>query len=292
MRGFGNNLRILHLMRREDRLICFSVGDYREEAYESMRRLLSTFDLVPDQLSVLCNYPEQTRIAEGVGLAAHFCNTNAFIDEEVFRYQPMQKRFAAVSNARLIKLKRVSLARRVANLALIRGPEVEPGEYDDPADIPHAFINDGPLSPRQVARVLLASRVGLALSAAEGNCMASSEYLLCGLPVVSTPSRGGRDIWYDSENSVICEPNPEAVCVAVRDAHHRLDRGQFDPVSIRQRHIEQSKEHRQRFVAVLENALAKVGVRADAQTVFDITLRSPGILPRYVAYDVLLNELS
>lgn len=292
MRGFGNNVRLLHLVRTTDQVICFTVGDYREQAYQSMRRLLDAFGLSPSQLSVLCNYPEQVEIAKAAGLPAHFCNTNAFIDEEGFRYQPMQKRFAAVSNARLVKLKRVRLAALVDNLAIIRGHELETGDYDDPAEIPHSYINHSQLRPRQVARVLQASRVGLALSAAEGNCAASGEYLLCGLPVVSTPSRGGRDIWYGPENSIICEPSPGAVRDAVLLAHRRLDRGEFDPVAIRQRHLDQSREHRTRFAELLAMACARVRAHADAQALFETTLRSLGIPPRYVAYTTLARQLS
>ena len=48
--------------------------------------------------------------------------------------------------------------------------------------------------------------VGGVFSEEEGACWASSEYLLCGLPVVSTHSRGGRDVWYSGHNSLIVEP--------------------------------------------------------------------------------------
>ena len=50
---------------------------------------------------------------------------------------------------------------------------------------------------------------------------ASMEYLLCGLPVVSTPSIGGRDRYFRSDYAVICEPNPRAVADAVKEASAR-----------------------------------------------------------------------
>ena len=45
----------------------------------------------------------------------------------------------------------------------------------------------------------------------EGANYSSSEYLLCGLPVVSTESSGGRDYWFDDYNSIICKPNEDSV---------------------------------------------------------------------------------
>lgn len=44
---------------------------------------------------------------------------------------------------------------------------------------------------------------------------ASMEYLLCGLPIVSTPSIGGRDVFFDKDYVEIVEPDPHAVKEAV-----------------------------------------------------------------------------
>lgn len=291
MSGLGDNLRLLHLVRPSDELICFTIGDYQEPAYEAMRRVLHVFEIDVDRFTVLCNYPAQVGLARSAGLKAIFCNANAFIDEEVFRPQPMQKRFDAVSNARLVKLKRVHLARLVPNLALIQGHRLEATEYDDPREIPHAYLNEGPLSPRAVVRVLSASRVGLALSEAEGGCLASSEYLLCGLPVVSTPSRGGRDVWYDADNSQICEPTPEAVRDAVRLLIGRLNRGELEPQAIRARHLALAEEHRGRFVEVTGRAFGSIGSSDDPARVFATALRGTGVLPRYSSYGDLRRAL-
>jgi hypothetical protein len=49
------------------------------------------------------------------------------------------------------------------------------------------------LEVREIPAWLNQARVGLCLSAYEGCMRASAEYLLCGLPIVSTPNIGGRD---------------------------------------------------------------------------------------------------
>jgi MoaA/NifB/PqqE/SkfB family radical SAM enzyme len=292
MRGLGDNLRLLHLLRDGDHVICFTNGDYQEPAYEMMRRVCEVFAFDVERLSVLCNYPAQLAMARRAGLTAHFCNANAFIDENVFRPVPMHKAFDAVSNARLIGSKRVRLANQVRSLAIIRGHRLESGDYDDPATIPHLYINEGPLSPRGVVRVLCASHVGLALSEAEGACLASSEYLLCGLPVVSTPSRGGRDVWYDENNSLICEPTPEGVSSAVRSLVARLQRGELDPSRIRAGHLAEAAAHRRRFVELTTRVFAQIGAADDAAQVFAAAFASPGILPPYKPYAELERALS
>lgn len=62
------------------------------------------------------------------------------------------------------------------------------------------------LSASQVCAALNRCEVGLALSELEGPCWASTEYLLCGLPVVTTPCSGGREVWYNEGNSIVVQP--------------------------------------------------------------------------------------
>ena len=64
------------------------------------------------------------------------------------------------------------------------------------------------LSQAQINHVLNRSKVGLILSAFEGNNKASIEYLLSGLPVVSTPSKGGRDVFFDPDYCAIVDSLP------------------------------------------------------------------------------------
>lgn len=291
MGSLGDNARLLHLVRKTDQILCFTVGDYRQPEFEMMRRVAHLFDISLQRLVVLCNYPAQVTMAEAAGLRACYCNKNAFIDENTYRPQLIRKQFDAVSNARLVKSKRVWLAREIGNLAIVQGLCHERTEYDDPADIPHRYLNQDHLTPRALTRVLSASWVGLALSEAEGACRASSEYLLCGLPVVSTPSVGGRDIWYDENNSFVCDPTPVAVRKAVQHMIERQRRGDIDPRSIRDRHIAQALVHRKRFIAATENAFDDVGACADAAEVFQRQFTSTGVAPRYLPHDEIRREL-
>ena len=76
-------------------------------------------------------------------------------------------------------------------------------------------IDHGLLSSAQVAELLNASAAGLILSALEGQNRATIEYLMCGLPVVSTANRGGRDRFLSPSNSIFVSDTPEAVAEGV-----------------------------------------------------------------------------
>ncbi|MEJ2628801.1 MAG: glycosyltransferase, partial [bacterium] len=77
------------------------------------------------------------------------------------------------------------------------------------------YYNQNRLPPQEVVKLLQLSHCGLILSEHEGACRASCEYLSAGLPVVSTPSVGGRDVWFDDYNSMIVKPDPKEIKEAV-----------------------------------------------------------------------------
>jgi glycosyltransferase involved in cell wall biosynthesis len=74
------------------------------------------------------------------------------------------------------------------------------------------------------------------------------EYLLCGLPVVSTVSLGGRDEWFDSRFVRIVPDDPRAVAEAVSELI-RLD---LNPRRIRQETLRRACEHRCRLVELVQ----------------------------------------
>lgn len=65
------------------------------------------------------------------------------------------------------------------------------------------YWNREKLTHEEVNKFINKSRVGLMITPIEGASWASMEYLMCGLPVISCKSKGGRDIFYNEENSII-----------------------------------------------------------------------------------------
>lgn len=203
----------------------------------------------------LCNEQRDTAQLAAAGADAVFCNHNCFVDDAIFRPLPdVERRFDAVYNARLTPWKRHELAKQISSLALIyyAPPQWNPDEiHEFRQRFSHAhFFNhvDGDryrgLDPRSVNVCLNACRVGLCLSAEEGAMYASIEYLLCGLPVVTTPSKGGRDVFFEPEFATTVAPEPEAV----RDA---VARWVAEPPSrdrIRDATLARMRVHRQTFI--------------------------------------------
>src|SRR5204863_198528 len=71
---------------------------------------------------------------------------------------------------------------------------------------------------------------------------------LSGLPVVSTRSRGGRDVFFDPEYVAIVPEDPKAVADGVR----KLIAKNISPARIRHATLEKMRPHRKRFFSLLQ----------------------------------------
>lgn len=227
------------------------------------------------RIAFAANAPEDVAVLREAGLEAIYCNHNAFVDERVFcpgkESEGCEVReFDAVYDARLTRFKRHPLAAGVRRLALVH--------YFTSADhdwrwvlkvrwrLRHARIMNRhrffrPLQPvslsaPEVAAVYRRAKTGLCLSAGEGAMLASMQYLLVGLPVVTTPSRGGRDVFFDEANSITVEPDTGAVARAVDELIGRAS----EPAAIRGRALERIAEHRARFLGYAREFQARHGV--------------------------------
>jgi hypothetical protein len=81
------------------------------------------------------------------------------------------------------------------------------------------------------------------------------EYMLAGLPVVSTPSIGGRDVYFDHEICTICDPDPASVWEAVRNMKVRNIPREF----VRARALAKIEPERRRFLSLIDDLSERLG---------------------------------
>ena len=207
-----------------------------------------------------------------------FCNQNCFLDERIFKPLPdTEKKYDAVYDARIIEFKRHFLAAEIKNLALIYA-QTYSLEFDADYIIKTKqslreahylnFLKSDKfqhMEMEEINKALNESRVGLCLSPVEGAMYASAQYLLSGLPVVSTPSLGGRDVFFDDRYVAIVEADPKAVKRGVEDLISR----NFSPDFIRQNTLEKMKAHRQRFIRLVQDIYDREGTKRDFQAEWD-----------------------
>ena len=209
---------------------------------------------------------ERNLLAEGADV--HFCSQNGLLDERLFRPMPeIEREFDAVMNAQMEAVKRHWLAGDVKRLAIItyrlasepRYYERMRRELGGASWLNFTGGSYSRIAPVDMSRQLSRARVGLILSAAEGANYATVEYLLTGLPVVSTRSLGGRDVFFDERCVVVADDDAEAVAQAV----HELAGRQLDPAFVRSCVLPIVLEHRRRFIGIVQHYCDDMGVNVD-----------------------------
>jgi hypothetical protein len=198
-----------------------------------------------------------------LGVAAIHAHNGAFISERIFFPEPdTPKVFDAVHNAQTQPFKRHELAFGVPKLALITYvgqlaaesiADLVPNYRDLKFTNYSAREGYRSLDGAQIRHIVNQARCGLVLSELEGPNNASMEYFLCGVPLVSTPSRGGREAMYDPRHVAIVEPTPKAVEAAV--AAFRASAP--EPQEIRAAALAKTRPHRRRLIAWLSDIVGE-----------------------------------
>ena len=190
-----------------------------------------------------------------------FCNHNAFLNEYVFKIiENETKRHDLIIDSAFHEYKNVEKANRIKETLHIgyfksdMMTQVVIPTYGKLANFANG--NYKRLNKPQINAHYNESRVAGMFSTCEGACFASSQYLLAGLPVISTISEGGRDIWFNEFNSIMCENDEDSIYNAHQMALKKLESGDFNARQIRELHLQQMDEHRNRLIEYMQcNAL-------------------------------------
>lgn len=225
---------------------------------------------------LITNSPEEEIYRRRFGIPGFRGISYVYTDEKAYAIQNgTPKLYEAVYAAQLQAFKRIELAAHLEKLFVLT---YTPGrsENDLPAFCPavkHASYNKTWVDAAEKNRIYNQSRVGLCLSAEEGPMLASLEYQLTGLPVVSTPARGGRDTYYHPESCLVVEANPQAVKAGVLEMAGR----HLDPAAIRERTIRRLEADRRQYVDHLMAFVQKdCGARLNPDALYARLFSEPG----------------
>ncbi len=227
-------------------------------------------------ITFLANEYGELDIFRKNNINAEFCNQNAFLDENKYTIIKNNKKYNAVMNAHMSPYKRIELAKNVPNCCLVtylvKGVSQSEEYAKHILSLPYMSFPqfDGSTWQRyntdQICEIYVQSGCGLILSAEEGACFAATEYLLCGLPVVTTPSVGGREAFFDPDYVVWTEPTPEAVAEAVQKAISLP----ISPQEIRERTLAKMKKVRETYCDILSSLARKDGIERDFRSEWDL----------------------
>lgn len=224
------------------------------------------------EVTVLCNTPLEVERFTTRDVKAVFCHQNAFLDETRYLILPGRRRFDAVYLARLTPIKRHLLLEPIVSpRILLVGAKVLDHEVDYAQDV-STRLKAASVVPvfrgLDVSTLLCSASCGLMLSPREGANFATAEYALCGLPVVNTPSIGGRELLSPEAYRTDVPAEPAAIAAAIA----RWVSDPPDPKAVRQAFLALAEGHRE----TLRGLIAAFTGRRPKRFPHKLGLRTPG----------------
>lgn len=195
---------------------------------------------------------------------AYLVNNACWVDYDTFYYNPQVKLYDAIMNSKVQPFKRHYLCQNVNNTCIVTYGDKEIVQEVKELLKPK-YINETTLSYKNVVILINQSYCGLILSEEEGACYASAEYLSCGIPVVTTPSRGGRNVFLDDSNSLTCDPTVDSVKNMVELITKTCRSGGYNAKYIRKKFIVEAKAHRKVFIDVLQSVFDRFDETTNAR---------------------------
>lgn len=213
----------------------------------------------------LCNEEFSVDELRAKQLDAYFVHQNAFVNENIFRPRPGSiKTHDAVYSASMSPYKRHCLASKVNPLIIMTylydGATKDEYTAEVFKCLEHAWWakmstnDDMKISPEEIVDLYTRAHVGLCLSSVEGGMFVSMEYMLSGLPIVSTSSVGGRDAFWDDRYVIVCDDSADAVA----DAVTQLKEKNLDPEDVRKWTLLKISDHRLRMKELVQSLGAQV----------------------------------
>jgi glycosyl transferase family 1 len=220
----------------------------------------------------LCNTEGEAEQMRSFGEAATTHNKTTNTNENVFRpLDGLEVDFDAIYNAQLAKWKRHELSVDIPTCAFLYYRGISSTSESEAALIArhmmsapaHVFVNEFDetgkpirLPPDVVNHYLNRAAVGLCLSEEEGAMFASAEYQLAGLPVVTTPNKGGRDFYVDGDFCLTARDDPRDIA----DAVAALKQRRIPREAVRERVLGKIISERRKFIDLVNAIYREAGV--------------------------------
>ena len=230
------------------------------------------------------------------GYNAKLINANAFLDYNLLLIGNKERIYDAVINSRPFWWKRVYLTNKVRNLAYIKGNDWAKNEttWNGWKDMNFSLIAEN-IRVDKVIEIYQQSKMGIILSGntgenqqglCEGSNYSTCEYLLCGLPVITTPNGGGRNFWLNDYNSILCEPDEYSVSNSVEIILKKIENNELDREKIRNYQINKMDEMRKNFNNKIQEIFNIHNIDIDAKEYF-----KKKYYHKMLNYDININDI-
>jgi glycosyltransferase involved in cell wall biosynthesis len=215
-------------------------------------------------VTILANSIDEDLFYKRHKLNSIYCNQNCWLDASIFNIMSIKKEYDLVINANNSEWKNHHMLAEINKKYKTLFITYNTSNNDLQRYNPTCILNE--IRTYRVVEELNKCRIGLALSTKEGSCYASTEYLLCGLPVISVKSAGGRQVWYDKHNSIVINPDGLELDKAIESMLKNIDT--FNSVDIRNNCIKKQQMFRTIFAEQIQKILPETNIQSTIDKAF------------------------
>ena len=217
------------------------------------------------ELLFLCNSKEQKENFDAEELQCIICHASSFLDFNRYQIDSANiKKFDAVYRADIVKYNRHELAIDIERLLLIGNDGTCNAPYfKEVMDSLQTAVFNG--DKGRIDRLISSSKVGLCLGDSDADVFSCAEYLLSGIPVVSTDSYVCNSIFNCLEYVSVINSYSTSVCSGVK----AMGKKTYDPYMIRDETLNILIGHRDNFINFLQEKCDRQGDGILFQSKFD-----------------------
>ena len=202
------------------------------------------------QCIILCNSQTEKKTCDKLKVYSAFINKNCFLDENIYKIdKSIQKEYDGIYSTSYNNRKRLNLCYNMSNINVLLNYKntLIPDEVLKSLNI----LNEKTVADNEIYKFYNKAKFGLCLITQDDSSNANAEYLLCGLPVISVESAGGRNVWYNDYNSIIIDPTKESLEKGIEVCLKKIESGKFNSELIRRKQLILMNEFRKKFAHVI-----------------------------------------
>lgn len=202
------------------------------------------------QSIILCNSLKEKTVCDNLKIYCAFVNKNCFLNEEIYKIdESIQKEYDGIYSTSYSNRKRLNLCYNMSNIKILLN--YKNTSIPDEALKSLNILNTKTIPDEEIYKYYNKSKFGLCLITQDDSSNANAEYLLCGLPVISVESAGGRNVWYNDYNSIIIDPNKESLQKGIEVCLKKIESGKFNSELIRRKQLILMNEFRKKFIHII-----------------------------------------
>ena len=258
----------------ENKYFFFKLGHHYETAdrMEYVKQHLPQIQSFAPKLNIIffCNSLIEQENFKAIGQQTIFCNQNVFLRENRYAVTNQKRIYDATYVARITPIKRHALSLGIPKLLLIG--DYKENEKDYAEDFLKQARKNHAVWIRKVYGIFMyrymnRAQVGLCLSEREGAMYVSAEYALCGLPVLTTPNKGGRIVTLPMEYCCLLSED-QVTPHGVNEGVQSLIAKQYSHYEIRQAAIKLLNDYREAYYDLIHKIFTetKEGTDKDLKT--------------------------